>query len=247
VRTDLDVLAELAARLGRGGFQFDNEAAVFEELGRASAGGTADYRGITHARLDAGEQLHWPCPDTTHPGTPRLFADDFPTSDGRARFHVVTPTEPAEAPDREYPLYLTTGRVLAQYQSGTQTRRLPELVERAPNPRVELHPITARQHGVATGDIVTVRTRRGAATLQVQVTGNARVDTLFVPFHWGGLGSANLLTNPALDPTSRMPEFKVCAARLELRVSGLHATPDVAAHSHDDTAPVGVASFECRT
>ena len=248
VRTDLEILGQLAARLGRDGFEFDDEAAVFEELGRASAGGIADYRGITHARLDTGEQLHWPCPDSAHPGTPRLFADCFPTSDGRARFHVVTPTDPAESPDREFPLYLTTGRVLAQYQSGTQTRRLPELIERAPSPRVEVHPITARQHGVATGDIVTVRTRRGAATLQVHVTGNARVDTLFVPFHWGGAGSANLLTNPALDPTSRMPEFKVCAARLELRVSELHGAADTPTRLHDNaTAAAGVAAFECRT
>ncbi|WP_418001406.1 molybdopterin oxidoreductase family protein [Luteitalea pratensis] len=234
VRTDIEVLHLLASRLGHSkGFAFDSAAAVFEELGRASAGGAADYRGISHARLDAGEALYWPCPDEAHPGTPRLFASDFPTPDGCARFHVVTPTDPAEAPDREYPLYLTTGRVLAQYQSGTQTRRLRELVDRAPVPRVEVHPVTATQHGINAGDIVTVRTRRGEATLQVHVTATARVDTIFVPFHWGGLGSANLLTNPALDPTSKMPEFKVCAARLELRVPDMRAAQLVRANQDD--------------
>ena len=175
VRTDIDVLHQLASRLGRGeGFAFDSAAAVFEELGRASAGGPADYRGISHARLDAGEALYWPCPDEAHPGTPRLFASEFPTPTGRARFHVVTPTEPAEAPDREYPLYLTTGRVLAQYQSGTQTRRLRELVDRAPVPRVEVHPVTAtaarhqrrrhrhRPHATRRGDVAGPRHRERA-------------------------------------------------------------------------------------
>jgi assimilatory nitrate reductase catalytic subunit len=248
VRTDLEVLSLLAARLGHAhGFAFEHEAAVFEELGRASAGGVADYRGISHDRIDAGAQLHWPCPDDTHPGTPRLFADRFPTPDGRARFHVVTPSAPAESPDRDYPLYLTTGRVLAQYQSGTQTRRMRELIDRAPSPRVEVHPITARQQGVAAGDVVTVRTRRGAAVLQVEITDTVRTDTLFVPFHWGGLGSANLLTNPALDPISRMPEFKVCAARLEARVSIAQPDTDAAGRSPEAAAvDEPVASLECR-
>jgi assimilatory nitrate reductase catalytic subunit len=96
-----------------------------------------------------------------------------------------------------------------------------------------VHPVTATQHGINSGDIVTVRTRRGEATLQAHVTASARVDTIFVPFHWGGLGSANLLTNPALDPTSRMPEFKVCAARLELRVPAMRAAQLVRAHQAD--------------
>ncbi|HTU99438.1 MAG TPA: molybdopterin oxidoreductase family protein, partial [Luteitalea sp.] len=159
---------------------------------------------------------YWPCPHEQHAGTPRLFASTFPTPDGRARFHAVTPSAPAESPDREFPLYLTTGRVLAHYQSGTQTRRVRDLVARAPVPRVEMHPLTAHQHGVRSGDLVTIRTRRGMATMEAVLTEGARQDTVFVPFHWGGAGSANLLTNPALDPTSRMPEFKVCAARLEV-------------------------------
>jgi assimilatory nitrate reductase catalytic subunit len=104
-----------------------------------------------------------------------------------------------------------------------------------------VHPVTATQHGINAGDIVTVRTRRGEATLQVHVTASARVDTIFVPFHWGGLGSANLLTNPALDPTSRMPEFKVCAARLELRVPDLRAAQLARANLDDDCGVPAVA------
>jgi len=115
-------------------------------------------------------------------------------------------------------VFLTTGRVLAQYQSGTQTRRLAELTALAPRPRAELHPALARRHGIRDGDEVRVTTRRGRATFEARLTEAIREDTVFVPFHWGGEGKANTLTNPALDPTSRMPEFKVCAARLE-RVS----------------------------
>ena len=122
---------------------------------------------------------------------------------------------PAEEPDAEYPLYLTTGRNLSQYQSGTQTRRIAELTDMTPAPLAELHPLTARRHGLNDGDPVRVSTRRGAADFTVKITRNIREDTVFAPFHWGGMQAVNRLTNPALDPTSRMPEFKVCAARIE--------------------------------
>jgi assimilatory nitrate reductase catalytic subunit len=216
VRTDLEVLSALAERLGRGRFfRHEGPRAVFEELRRASAGGPADYAGITWERLEQGDALHWPCPTEEHPGTPYPFAERFATPDGRARFHPVRHRGPAETPDGEFPLHLTTGRVLAQYQSGTQTRRLPELVRVAPSPMAELHPSVARRHGVRDGDAIVLVTRRGRAHFTARVTGDIRADTVFVPFHWGGEQSANRLTNPALDPTSRMPEFKVCAARLE--------------------------------
>ena len=216
VRTDIKLLCALAARLGKADFfAFNDARQVFDELRRASAGGAADYSGITYEKIAASQGVFWPCPAEDHPGTPRLFAEQFPTPSGRARFHAVRHQPPAEEPDAEYPFYLTTGRTLAHYQSGTQTRRVAQLQELMPEPLAEIHPTTARAYGLADGDAVTLATRRGAATFTVKLTRGIREDTVFVPFHWGGGQSANRLTNPALDPVSRMPEFKVCAVRIE--------------------------------
>ena len=144
-----------------------------------------------------------------------MFLDRFLTEDGRARFHPVEFQAPAEQPDEDYPLYLTTGRIMAQYQSGTQTRRVAGLMAAAPAALVQIHPSMAQTYGVRDGDEVRLTTRRGSATFQAQLTASIRMDTLFVSFHYAGNSRANLLTNPALDPAARMPEFKVCAVRLE--------------------------------
>jgi len=215
VRTDTEMLAALAERLGYGRFIPAGPSAIFEELRRASAGGAADYSGITWDRIRREDGIFWPCPTEDHPGTPRLFLDRFATPDGRARFHSVEFEVPMETPDHDYPLYLTTGRIMAQYQSGTQTRRVPELLSRTREAFVEIHPSMARTYGVSEGDAVSLTTRRGTARLTARLTDSIRMDTLFVPFHFAGKGRANLLTNPALDPVSKMPEFKVCAVRLE--------------------------------
>ncbi|MFE1859785.1 molybdopterin oxidoreductase family protein [Streptomyces anandii] len=259
VRTDLEVLHELAARLGvEKGFPTDPEE-VFDELRRATAGAPADYSGITYRRLAEQNGIFWPCPSGNgpagsptgtptetgtetgthtrtrprtdagtgtgsgtgirtdgHPGTPRLFLDRFATGDGRARFAPVSYRAAAEEPDEEYPVLLTTGRVVAQYQSGAQTRRVDELNAAAPGPFVELHPRLAARLGAAEGDPLAVVSRRGRAVAAARITTAIRPDTVFMPFHWPGEGRANTLTNPALDPTSRMPEFKVCAVRLEV-------------------------------
>ncbi|WP_060907131.1 molybdopterin oxidoreductase family protein [Streptomyces scabiei] len=226
VRSDLEVMRELADRLGvEKGFPTDPEE-VFEELRRASAGGAADYSGITYRRLAEENGVFWPCPAPAaeagaassaeaHPGTPRLFLDRFATEDGRARFVPVSHRAAAEEPDAEYPVLLTTGRVVAQYQSGAQTRRVEELNEAAPGPFVELHPRLAERLGAAEGDPLAVVSRRGRAVAPARITTAIRPDTVFMPFHWPGEGRANTLTNPALDPTSRMPEFKTCAVRVE--------------------------------
>ncbi|WP_234325116.1 molybdopterin oxidoreductase family protein [Streptomyces sp. NRRL WC-3626] len=228
VRSDLEVMHELAARLGRDGenlekkFPTDPEE-VFEELRRASAGGPADYSGITYRRLAEESGVFWPCPADAsgpHPGTPRLFLDRFATGDGRARFVPVSHRAAAEEPDEAYPVLLTTGRVVAQYQSGAQTRRVDELNAAAPGPFVELHPRLAERIGVAEGEPVAVVSRRGRAVAPARITTAIRPDTVFMPFHWAGEGRANTLTNPALDPTSRMPEFKACAVRLEAVEAG---------------------------
>ncbi|MDT0377383.1 molybdopterin oxidoreductase family protein [Streptomyces sp. DSM 42041] len=228
VCSDLAVLNGLAARLGwEKGFPADAEE-VFEELRRASAGGPADYSGISYRRLAEAEDgsedagVFWPCPQQPEGasgpqgrGTPRLFLDRFATPDGRARFAAAEHRPSAEEPDAAYPLHLTTGRVLAQYQSGAQTRRVGELNAAAPGPFVELHPRLAARLGAADGDPVAVVSRRGRAVAPARVTPDIRPDTVFMPFHWPGLGRANTVTNPALDPVSRMPEFKVCAVRVE--------------------------------
>ncbi|MEU7560565.1 molybdopterin oxidoreductase family protein [Streptomyces eurythermus] len=246
VHSDLYVLHELAGRLGvEKGFPTDPEE-VFGELRRASAGGPADYSGITYRRLTEENGVFWPCPEepagtsgaegadaassavseapaasdasasVRHPGTPRLFLDRFATPDGRARFVAVAHRAAAEEPDAEYPLLLTTGRVVSQYQSGAQTRRVAELNAAAPGPFVELHPRLAARLGAAEGDPLAVVSRRGRAVAPARITDTIRPDTVFMPFHWPGEGRANTLTNPALDPTSRMPEFKSCAVRVEV-------------------------------
>jgi assimilatory nitrate reductase catalytic subunit len=211
VRTDLQVLAELARRLGRGTYFDDDPRRVFDELRRASAGGIADYAGITYERIDDEDGVFWPCPGVDHPGTPRLFVDRFATPDGRARFIRVEHRDPAEVPDGDYPYVLTTGRTMQHYQSGNQTRRVTALNLALPDPRVELHPDLARRHGIADADIVELRSRRGRAYFRARVTDAIRPDTVFAPFHWGGASAANALTNPALDRHSRMPAFKACA------------------------------------
>jgi assimilatory nitrate reductase catalytic subunit len=216
VWSDLEIVRAIAERLGRGDhFAFESAADVFDELRRASAGGVADYSGITYEKIEAQQGVFWPCPSLEHEGTPRLFAERFATPNGRARFHPVRHESPAELPDAEYPLYLTTGRALSQYQSGTQTRRIERLAMLTPEPLVEINPVAAQRAGVTEGMLVTLVSRRGRAVARARVTRDIREDTVFVPFHWGGTGSINRLTNPALDPTSRMPEFKVCAVRVE--------------------------------
>jgi assimilatory nitrate reductase catalytic subunit len=212
VRSDLEILHALGNALGvTEGFPVE-PAAVFEELRRASAGGVADYAGITYARLASGEHLHWPCPSTDHLGTPRLFLDRFNTPDGKARFFPVDQPEEVEPVSATYPLRLTTGRVAMQYQSGAQTRRIASLPGDA---FVELHEDLAVRMGIVAGERVKVSTVRGEAWLTAKVTDAIRPDTVFVPFHWAGKKRANSLTGDWLDPISRMPAFKACAARID--------------------------------
>jgi len=215
VRSDLQIISGLAERLGAVSRFPAEPQEVFTELRHASRGGAADYYGITYERIEQENGVFWPCPAEDHPGTPRLFLDQFATPDGRARFHAVEYRGPCEQPDDEFPLYLTTGRVMQQYQSGTQTRRVRQLRDAVPEVFVEIHPSMASSHELSSGDRARVITRRGVVTLKVRLSLAIRMDTLFVPFHFPEGGRANLLTNPALDPVSRMPEFKVCAARIE--------------------------------
>lgn len=217
VRTDIEVLCSLAGRLGHADhFDFAGPEAVFTELRRASAGGRADYAGITYQRIDAASGVFWPCPDLDHAGTPRLFAERFAHPDGRARLVPVTYRPAAEEPDEHYPLYFTTGRYREHYNSGSQTRRVRRLHDAQPEPRLQLHPTVAEELGVADGAAVVAESRRGSVPFAITIDSAIRPDTVFAPFHWGGRQAANELTVAALDPISRMPEFKVCAVRLRL-------------------------------
>lgn len=208
VRTDLQILATLSDHLGAPGAIDPDPEATFTELRRATAGAPADYAGITYQRLDTGQHLHWPVPDEQHNGTPRLFTERFATPDGRARMIPVDQPEPTEPPCQQYPLRCTTGRVLAQYQSGAQTRRIRQL---ATDPYVELHPDTAADLGIEQGTPVRVRSRRGELVAPARISETIRPDTVFIPFHWPGAARANTLTTDTLDPIARMPQFKACA------------------------------------
>jgi assimilatory nitrate reductase catalytic subunit len=216
VKTDAEILVAIAERLGvAANFPSSEPEVIFAELRQATKGAPADYSGISYEKIEAQNGVFWPCPSEAHLGTPRLFIEDFAHADGKAKFLAAPHRPAAEEPDDDYPLYLTTGRVMQQYQSGTQTRRVRALNDAAGSGFVEMHPTIARQFDLAEGEVVSVVTRRGEARVAVRITTSIRPDTLFLPFHYAGQESANLLTNPALDPISKMPEFKVCAARLE--------------------------------
>jgi assimilatory nitrate reductase catalytic subunit len=222
---DTKIYLELARRLGKEKyFPFKSNREIFDELREASRGGIADYSGITYEKIDRQMGVFWPCPDVPggdHPGTPRLFEGGrFFHPDGKARFVVTEWRESGDPLADDFPILLTTGRVVSQYLSGTQTRRIGPLVDQFPEPRVEIHPRLAEQHGITNGDKVTVTTRRDAITLQALVVRTIRPDTVFIAYHWPGNRSANKLTHRTLDPRSKIPEFKVSACRIE-RAPGL--------------------------
>jgi assimilatory nitrate reductase catalytic subunit len=246
-RRDWVVIQDLAKALGRPkGFTFESPAEIFEELRRASKGGVADYSGITYEKIERQMGVFWPCPSEDpetgepvpdHPGTPRLFepgsynavakgAGPFYFPDGKARFNVADYRPPVDDVSEEFPLFLTTGRVVSQFLSGTQTRRIGPLVDQYPEPRIELHPRLADKLGIADGEWTVCETRRGAITLQAMVVTTIRPDTIFIPYHWPGDKSANRLTVAAQDPISKIPQYKVCACRVrKAEAPPEHAAP----------------------
>jgi assimilatory nitrate reductase catalytic subunit len=233
-RADWLIIQDIAAALGRErGLTFASPREIFDELREASRGGINDYSGITYERIEENFGVFWPCPDTVPEGVAepgpqgavRLFEPDswnsiargagpFYFPDGKARFNPTPYIGPAEDVDADYPIILTTGRVVSQFLSGNQTRRIGPLVDHYPEPRIELHPRLAERLGIADGDWVTAESRRGHLTLRAQVVRTIRPDTIFVPYHWGGRKSINQLTISAQDPISKIPEYKVCAVRL---------------------------------
>ena len=221
-RGDSQIICELAKRLGKGEFfPYQSTREIFDELRVASRGGIADYYGITYEKIDEQFGVFWPCPELDHPGTPRLFEGGvsfYP--DGKCRFHVTEWRESGDPVANDFPIYLTTGRVVSQYLSGTQTRRIGGLVDIYPEPRVEIHPLLAAKNNIADKDWVTITTRRNEMTLRAMVVKTIRPDTVFIPYHWANKQSANLLTHRTLDPRSKIPEYKVSACRIAKSATG---------------------------
>ncbi len=225
-KQDWRIIQDIAKALNREkGFTFTEPREIWDELRVASAGGIADYSGISYEKIEKQFGVFWPCPTEESTGTPRLFepgswnpiakgAGPFYFPDGKARFNVAPYSPPAEVTDDEFPLMLTTGRVVSQFLSGTQTRRIGPLVDQYPEPLLELHPQLADKLGIKNKDWVTVESRRGDATIQAMVVRTIRPDTVFMPYHWAGRKSANQLTISAQDPISKIPEYKVCAVRV---------------------------------
>ncbi|WP_102348386.1 assimilatory nitrate reductase catalytic subunit NasC [Bacillus sp. Marseille-P3661] len=212
---DWEILCDIADTLGSGQyFSYSSPEEIFEELRKASKGGIADYYGITYARLKEGNGIHWPCPEETHPGTERLFGHHFAHRDWKATISTVPIQKPNETIDEEFPLFLTTGRVLHHYLTGVQTRKSSKLFSLCPEPLLEIHPETAQKYGIADKSLVQVQSKRGNMVVRAAFKESIRRDTLFTSFHWGDIQSVNRVTNPALDPLCRMPEFKVSAVKV---------------------------------
>ncbi len=207
VRTELWLLQELARRLNAPSEFSSDPERVFEELRRASAGGIADYSGISYALLDSEAEAYWPYPEGST-GTPRLFLERFGHPDGRAQIVAVSPSPAAEALHENGALTLITGRLLEHYQSGAQTRRVPELAAAQPTAFAQLHPATAARLGISDGDEIELWNARASVRCPAHISKDIRADTVFVPFHFALEQSANLLTLDATDPISGMPEFK---------------------------------------
>ncbi len=209
-RGDLEILLDLSRRLGVHA-PYTTAAEVFDEIARV----TPSWRGVSHARLDSRiGGLQYPVPDATHEGTAFLFDDRFPTADGRALMVAVEYLPPAELPDAAYPFFLNTGRQMYHWHTGTMTRRSTALDARESTATVELHPADAAELGVAEGDEVAISSRRNTIRIAVRLSARVARRQVFIPMHYRE-AAANLLTNPALDGPSGIPEFKVCAVRVE--------------------------------
>jgi len=205
-REDWKILCDLSTRMGSA-MTYPSPKEIMDEIGRV----TPSYCGINFARLER-DGIHWPCTGTDHPGTPCLHMDEFTC--GLGVFHAVEWIPPAEVPDKEYPLYLTTGRVLYQYHTGTMSMKSDGLNRLAPECFVEISPGDADQYELQDGQEIRVSSRRGEIQAKAKISGKAVDGTVFIPFHWAQ-AAANELTHAALDPVAKIPELKVCAVRIE--------------------------------
>ena len=202
---DWKICCEIATRMGHP-MAYDSSQQIMEELSKV----TPSYAGISYERIEH-EGIHWPCPTAEHPGTPILHGEQF--TRGKGLFHAIDYIEPAEMTDDEYPLYLTTGRLLYQYHTGTMTMRTGGLNEIAPEAFVEISAQDAREFELEEGALVNIASRRGTIQARIKISRKAVNGTVFIPFHFA-VAAANRLTNAALDPISGIPEYKVCAVKV---------------------------------
>jgi formate dehydrogenase alpha subunit len=205
-RQDWEIICDLSTRLGYE-MSYSDPAQIMEEIAQV----TPSYGGIHYDRIEE-DGLHWPCLNREHPGTPYLHKDQF--SRGRGLFHAVGYLPPVELPDEEYPFMLTTGRIYVHYHTGTMSRRSPSLNNEVKEGYVEINPKEAKELKISQGDCIKIRSRRGEIEIKADLSERVEKGTIFIPFHFAE-SAANMLTNPALDPIAKIPEYKVCAVRIE--------------------------------
>ena len=208
-KADWEIICNLAKIMGSKEFGYGSPAEIMDEI----AALTPSYGGIIYDRLRSGG-LHWPCPSKEHAGTPYLHKERLTRANGKGKFWGIEFKEPAELPDEEYPFILTTGRIMFHFHTGTMTRKTELLNKEVPTGYVEVAPKYAARLALANGEFVLVQTRIGQIRIKVLVTERVLEGVIFIPFHFVEC-AANVLTNPALDPKAKIPELKVCAAKLE--------------------------------
>ncbi|MBD1378949.1 assimilatory nitrate reductase catalytic subunit NasC [Metabacillus arenae] len=217
VRHDWQIICDIARALGKGNyFSYSKAEDIFNELRIASRGGIADYYGITYERLRKEGGILWPCPDLDHPGTQRMFEATFAHSNGKAKM-VTVPNDPVVSKEKtcdEFPLYLTTGRVMSHYLTGVQTRKSASLSARNFESYLEVHPSTAKKYNIQDNVLVKIDSRRGSIVVRSKWSDKIRQDTVFVPFHWADTQNVNRLVAEDLDPACKMPGFKVSAVKV---------------------------------
>ncbi len=204
-KDDWKIMCDISTRMGYA-MSYENSSQIMDEI----ASVTPSYAGINYERIDY-EGIHWPCPNTEHPGTPVLHREQF--TRGNGLFHAIEYIEPAEQVDDDYPMYLTTGRVLYHYHTGTMTMKSAGLNERSPACFIEISQEDAEKYALNDGAQATVASRRGDIQARVKISDKAVAGTIFIPFHFVE-AAANKLTNAALDPISGIAEVKVCAVKL---------------------------------
>ena len=205
-KPDWEIIAGISTKMGYS-MNYSSAKEIFEEIAKV----TPSYAGISYERIEK-EGIQWPCPTAEHQGTKFLHKDRF--SRGLGLFHAIEYIPPAELPDEEYPFILSTGRVLYQYHTGTMTRRARGPNERCPESLVEINPADAARFGINEGQMIKVTSRRGTLKAKTQITEKSPRGTIFMNFHFAE-SPVNLLTNSVLDPTGKIPEYKVCAVKLE--------------------------------
>jgi len=207
-RQDLEIIQAMANRIGLG-WHYSGPADVFAEMTRVMP----SIAGISWERLEQSGSVTYPCLNPDDPGQPVIFIERFPTSSGKARFTPSPFTSADELPDREYPWVLITGRQLEHWHTGVMTRRVPVLDNIEPDPVASLHPQEMARIGVQPGDSIRLKSRRGEVTLYARADAGLQPGQIFLPFCYAE-AAANLLTNEALDPAAKIPEFKFCAVQV---------------------------------